>query len=261
MLHASLWHDGQSPSPDLAAGSLEAMLGDGANLFAFVGNSPFNATDSSGLFAGLGGMAFSSFTQGILRGMASGAGIGGVVGGAAGGVSAALADGDVWRGIGRGMLVGAAGGAVGGGAGFALAGTGVGVTTGLMGAGGLDGATSAMLDTLLEGGSTSEVAAAGAIGFGLGAVTAGAVDVGVVRVVARARARWGSAVTKASADGDNLMGVMSTTSGKMELDIVPSGVSANGRHRDLAERVGFEPWNDGKIGFSQKIWVVMARSS
>jgi YD repeat-containing protein len=50
MLHASLWHDGQSPSPDLAAGSLEAMLGDGANLFAFVGNNPFNATDPSGLF-------------------------------------------------------------------------------------------------------------------------------------------------------------------------------------------------------------------
>lgn len=50
MLHAELWHEGEAPMPALAAGSLHEVHVNGSNLFASVGNRPFNATDPTGLF-------------------------------------------------------------------------------------------------------------------------------------------------------------------------------------------------------------------
>ena len=56
MLHASLWHDGQTPVSEFVAGSLQGVTTDGSNLFAFVGSSPYNATDPSGLFGFVSGL-------------------------------------------------------------------------------------------------------------------------------------------------------------------------------------------------------------
>jgi hypothetical protein len=249
MLHGALWHDGQAPMPELAAGSLSSALTDGSNLFALVRSNPFNSTDPTGQW-GLGGMAFTTKIQATLRGATWGAAIGGVIGGVGGGALAAYDGDNVWMGIGKGALIGASGGAAGGLVGFAVAGAGSGITAGLVAAGAVDGATAAMIETLLEGGSYTEVMQETYVGAIQGGLTAGIVDKTFFRIVSKLKARWSGEVTKAAANGNNLMGVMSTTSGKMELDTVPSGVRANGRHQDLAERVGFEPWNDGKIGFS-----------
>lgn len=59
MLHASLWHDGIPPMPELAQGSIHGALIDGSNLFTFVGNEPANRTDPAGLFFGLAAQALN----------------------------------------------------------------------------------------------------------------------------------------------------------------------------------------------------------
>ncbi|MBX3316542.1 MAG: hypothetical protein KF902_06725 [Phycisphaeraceae bacterium] len=75
MLHASLWHDGETPMPELAGGLLDGVLTDGSNLFACVRNNPFNAMDPTGrsvLTAQLGG---GSLLQGLgLSGLLTGVG-------------------------------------------------------------------------------------------------------------------------------------------------------------------------------------------
>ena len=46
-----LWHEGMSAMPGLMVGELAVLVGDGHNLFAFVGGDPSNVTDPSGLFS------------------------------------------------------------------------------------------------------------------------------------------------------------------------------------------------------------------
>ncbi len=67
MLHTSLWHDGESPIPELAARSLQGVTTDGLNLFAYVRTSPFNATDPTGRFFSLGDFGAASEVRGDLQ--------------------------------------------------------------------------------------------------------------------------------------------------------------------------------------------------
>ena len=67
ILHATLWHDGQAPMPELASGSLQGVTTDGLNLFAYVRTSPFNATDPTGRFFSLGDFGAASEVRGDLQ--------------------------------------------------------------------------------------------------------------------------------------------------------------------------------------------------
>ncbi len=104
MLHASLWHDGQEPMPELAAGSLQGVVADGLNLFAFVGSRPFNATDPVGL---------AEFN---LSGTALNMGIAGSVFGAVGGAIVGWDQTGTWQGAAGGAMIGGAAGYFGGAA-------------------------------------------------------------------------------------------------------------------------------------------------
>ena len=161
MLHASLWHDGRAPSPELATAALSDVLGDGANLFSPFGSAPSIVVDPLGLE-----FSFASVfpTAAIRHGL-----VGGSIGSAIGGVSAGIRGESIANGMAIGFVSGFAGGAASG----ALFGGSAGMLTGLMAGGAIDGGLSGFLETFLLTGDVSCSIGAAGRGVAFGAATGG----------------------------------------------------------------------------------------